>query len=271
MFCEIENLKLFYDIRGTGQPVLALHGFPTDHHMIATVLEPIFEQRPGYQRIYVDLPGMGQSTHNGIECSDDIVNLLGQFVDRVIPGQSFLVAGYSYGGLLSLGLLQQRTAQIDGALLICPVIVADDDQRALPSPMLLYQDPDLKIAPAERDMYVGTTTIITTELVNRIREAIFPGMQRADADFIQRLRANGYGLTLDFSQAQFPQPALIISGKQDAVVGYADAWSLHEQFPRGSFVTLDRAAHSLPMEQETLFTLLVNDWLDRVALEVPAR
>jgi pimeloyl-ACP methyl ester carboxylesterase len=118
----------------------------------------------------------------------------------------------------------------------------------------------------EREIFLATTTLITPSVVRRASESILPGMQSVDQAFTERLRANGYGVTLDFSQSIFLQPTLIIAGRQDAVVGYADVWKLHEQFPRASFVTLDRAAHSLPMEQEALYTLLVNDWLDRVAI-----
>ena len=53
-------------------------------------------------------------------------------------------------------------------------------------------------------------------------------------------------------------------GRQDATVGYRDAWELIENYPRGTFAILDRAGHNLQIEQEGLFNALVNEWLDRV-------
>ena len=59
-------------------------------------------------------------------------------------------------------------------------------------------------------------------------------------------------------------PALIVTGRQDAVVGYRDAWSIIENFPRATFAVLDRAGHTLEVDQQPLFRALVNEWLDRV-------
>ena len=60
------------------------------------------------------------------------------------------------------------------------------------------------------------------------------------------------------------KPTLILAGRQDAMVGYRDAWKILENYPRGTFAVLDRAGHNLQIEQETLFNALVNEWLDRV-------
>ena len=57
---------------------------------------------------------------------------------------------------------------------------------------------------------------------------------------------------------------MILVGRQDAAVGYRDAWEVLEDYPRGTFAVLDRAGHNLQIEQETLFNALVNEWLDRV-------
>ena len=56
-------------------------------------------------------------------------------------------------------------------------------------------------------------------------------------------------------------------GRQDSIVGYRDAWEIIENYPRGSFVVLDKAGHNLQIEQEDLFNNLVLEWLDRVENE----
>jgi pimeloyl-ACP methyl ester carboxylesterase len=56
----------------------------------------------------------------------------------------------------------------------------------------------------------------------------------------------------------------MLTGRQDSSVGYRDAWTILENYPRATFVVLDRAGHGLYIEQEGLFNALVNDWLDRV-------
>ena len=53
-------------------------------------------------------------------------------------------------------------------------------------------------------------------------------------------------------------------GRQDTVVGYADALRVMENFPRGTIAVLNRASHALEMEQPGLFGALMGEWLDRV-------
>jgi pimeloyl-ACP methyl ester carboxylesterase len=57
---------------------------------------------------------------------------------------------------------------------------------------------------------------------------------------------------------------LILTGRQDASVGYAGAWRLLEHYPRATFAVLDRAGHGLPHEQVELLGALLGEWLDRV-------
>ena len=57
----IDGAPIQFEIRGSGLPILMLHGFAVDRRSIIGCMEPIFAQRPGWQRIYLDLPGMGET------------------------------------------------------------------------------------------------------------------------------------------------------------------------------------------------------------------
>ncbi len=62
----------------------------------------------------------------------------------------------------------------------------------------------------------------------------------------------------------YRQPTLIVLCRQDSVVGYRDHWQLIENFQRASFAIHDKAGHNLQIEQDKLFTALVQEWLERV-------
>ena len=53
-------------------------------------------------------------------------------------------------------------------------------------------------------------------------------------------------------------------GRQDHVSGYREQWDVLENYPRATFVVLDRAGHRLQIEQPELFDALVDEWFDRV-------
>ena len=97
-------------------------------------------------------------------------------------------------------------------------------------------------------------------------DEVIQGLRLADGKFLTRLYNEGYAFTedLDSSPKVYSKPTLIALGRQDSSVGYRDAWSLIDLFPRGTFAVLDRAGHNLQIEQETLFNALVNEWLNRV-------
>ena len=88
---------------GTGRPVLILHGAGVDHLEAQVCFEPVFRDRTGLRRIYPDLPGMGRSTAEGLNGNDDVVRLLGAFVDDLAAGPVLLL-GHSYGAYLARGV-----------------------------------------------------------------------------------------------------------------------------------------------------------------------
>ena len=63
MYWCYEDLQMYYETVGEGVPVLMLHGYYVDHHIMTGCLEPVLEQAEcaGYKRIYLDLPGMGKT------------------------------------------------------------------------------------------------------------------------------------------------------------------------------------------------------------------
>ena len=72
---RINEAVVHLDQHGSGFPVIDLHGAGVDHREIEVALEAIVPSA-GYRRIYPDLPGMGHSTADGLNCNDDVVMLL---------------------------------------------------------------------------------------------------------------------------------------------------------------------------------------------------
>ena len=61
MEANIKNLSIHYETFGEGMPLLLLHGYTVDYRLMTGCMEPIFQNVGGYQRIYMDLPGMGMT------------------------------------------------------------------------------------------------------------------------------------------------------------------------------------------------------------------
>ena len=45
MFCKIRGTNIFYEIVGSGKPVLMVHGMGVDHRTLKGCMEPVFRSR----------------------------------------------------------------------------------------------------------------------------------------------------------------------------------------------------------------------------------
>ena len=87
----------------------SLHGWTMDRRVEMDTYERIFATRPRWRRIYPDLPGMGRSVAKaGLKNQDDMLAVLLQFIDRVLPSARFLLAGTSGGAYLARAVAARR-------------------------------------------------------------------------------------------------------------------------------------------------------------------
>jgi pimeloyl-ACP methyl ester carboxylesterase len=269
MFCDVDGVNIFYEAFGEGIPVLMLHGYGIDHSVMAGCMEPIFEKRPEYRRIYIDLPGMGRSkAPEWLGSSDQVLGIIILFCEKLMPGQNFIVAGESYGGYIARALVNKIPERIAGVLLICPVMVGERARRRLPERTVFVRDEKLleSIDPEDRRFFERMLILQDRRRWERFQQDILPGRRIEDTAFLERLKKHGYECSFDVDELPVPfgRPSLILAGRQDASVGYEDAVRLIDNFSRGTFAILDRAGHGLEVEQETVFNVLANEWLDRV-------
>ena len=110
MQIELPEGRIHAEVRGTGAPILILHGGGLDHRHMLDALEPVFENTSGWQRVYMDLPGHGQSTAgDSVSCQDDVLNMISAFVDAAFDGKKCALIGESRGMSLSCPSLLVRS------------------------------------------------------------------------------------------------------------------------------------------------------------------
>lgn len=270
MDCELKDIIVHYELFGEGRPIIMIHGWSVDHRHIMSDMEPLFRQRDGWKRIYFDLPGHGRTPgKDWITNQDKMLDVVLDFIDNVIPGQRFVLAGTSLGAYLARGVVHHRPESIDGLLQIVPVIV-QGAKRHLPSAVTLIADPALvsELEPAEAEFF-QISVVQSRKIVDYIRANFLSASEMGDQAFqakIQTEHPENYAFSFDVDALPkaCPAPTLIVMGRQDSMVGYRDAWEILENYPRGTFAILDRSGHFVPFEQEDLFHALVGEWLNRV-------
>jgi len=267
MECELGDITIHYQMVGSGRPLLFLHGGVGDHQPWLQAIEPLFEHREGWQRIYLDLPGHGQ-THapDWLATDDQVLEVLLKLIDRVIPGKRLVAAGFSWGGYLAQGILYQRFSDVDGLLLIAPGMHRNDEKN--PERTILGRDEALLADLSEllKGIATGVLVVQNQRTIDRLRtlSQSLQSVAQDDADFAARFQM-GFPFDIDKLPKPCDKPILFLLGRQDHIVGYRNAWQILENFPRATFAVLDQAGHAVAlMEQIQVSQCLISDWLDRV-------
>jgi len=275
MTAIIKDIPFNYEEYGIGKPVLCIHGYLVDHRMMKNCFEPVFKSLKGYRRIYIDLPGMGRTpAANYIKTAYDTLELLIKFINQIIPNENVLLAGESFGGHLSLGLINKIPDKIDGVFLLCPHIdsLIYKKESTLPKKRSLFvsdilqrrkNDPDIK-------KLLDTAVIATPKILRDYKTSILKGIKVCDKRFLFKHFSGDFSLKLkeDLKGVKFDKPMCILTGRQDHIVGFNDAYELLNLFPRASYSVIDYAGHNLQIENVKIFSVFVRDWIKRIEMEM---
>ncbi len=246
--------SLCVDVVGEGRPIVILHGWLLSGRVEQADLEPVFAKASGWRRWYVDLPSSGGSMAlTGEPSADHILEIVDGMLGRRLGDEPYAVAGMSAGANLARALAHHHPDSVKGLLMRVPMLIAGDDERQLPRTL----------------GSAGLSPETLAEADEKERVLWEPERARAADPVLMDIRddPDRYGLR-DPTAGGSPYlgPTLLIAGRQDATVGYADAVAALELYPHGTLAVLDQADHRLPTSaQRAVFESLVSEWLARVA------
>lgn len=296
------GVEFAFEAVGEGVPLVAIHGFSPDRRLMIGCLEPCFDDdgrvrippsagaaRPegglsvrSYQRLYPDLPFMGESSDPAsIRDSDGMLAAVKAFIEAMVPEGPFLLAGESYGGYLTRGLARLFRERVAGMLLIAPLVIARAADRTRPELRALQIQAGYAEGEPEdwRADFEAVAVVRDRYCYQRTAAEIIPGLRAARSKSLDPIQQGGYRFSFDDLGALrpdggeplgrepfdpiFDRPALFVLGRQDASTGWRDALRLADRFSHASYAVLDVAGHNVQIEQAGLFGALVAEWLGR--------
>jgi pimeloyl-ACP methyl ester carboxylesterase len=192
--------------------------------------------------------------------------VLGEIRARV-GDEPFAVLGASFGGMIARYVAHELRPQVLGLATLAGVFIAPHAERTVPPRTVLRQDPQIEQLLGEAlDQYREDAVVESADDARAFLRYVRPGLAGADQTALERIAKN-YSLDHEPEDAHpepFTAPTLHITGRQDDVVGYADAWSRIGHYPRASFAALDAAGHNILFEQRELCSTLLTEWLQRI-------
>ena len=260
-----QNTELYYNIYSGNIPILFIHGWRIDHHYLEGCMEPVLEKFPEkFERIYIDLPGMGQSVEGNVKNTDDILELLLSFIKDKLGSRPFLLMGNSYGGTICRAITLELKTQVMGMILLCPGTGCD--HAILPDKKIFREDKEFlnKLSKSERECFCLMNVNLTKSAWQQYERDVYPAiLHNQNNYFLNHVLCGSMSKNLvkDNDQTIFNNPVLIITGKQDSMVGFEEQFRWIKQYPAATYLALEGAGHNLCIDQPALFSEIIANFL----------
>lgn len=115
MFVKIDDLNIYYEIEGDGNPILLFHGWGGNSYSLYPIGSLL---KDSYKVIYLDFPGFGKSdipkkSLNG----EDYKNIILKLID-FLKLKEYSIIGHSFGGRVGIRIAVERKNDLKGLILI---------------------------------------------------------------------------------------------------------------------------------------------------------
>ncbi|MGP7814163.1 alpha/beta fold hydrolase [Glutamicibacter soli] len=249
--------------KGQGIPLVLIHGHGVDHRILLA-LDEVLAATGVFQRIYVDLPGMGGTAAlDGAGGLPEIADWLEQLIRRQCGERPFAMIGNSLGSLLAQEMADRFGPQVVGMAMLAPLVYPAHSQRTVPPREILLQDPELLagLPTQDADHYQQMSVLQTVENFQRFRTHALPGIRAVNLRSLAKLSKRYFLDELPVERtSQLACPVLMLCGMQDHVTGFADPGRLAARYPSAEIVVVPAAGHNVHLDQPDIAAEEITAW-----------
>lgn len=219
-----DGLRLAYDERGSGTPVVFVHGLGLDRRRWDAVVDAVVGR--GFRAITYDLRGFGESEEPaGPFGMDDLVADLERVADE-LAGRSFHLVGHSLGGMISLAFAVRHPDRL-------------------------------------RSLTLASTTAHNGRRASRLARQMAYELRDEDPVRAWAWRAcEGFSVLEELDRIRCP--ALVLHGTEDPLMPFAFGEWLDEGLPDSRLTALEGAGHSVQVERAEVFSSELTEHLRSV-------
>jgi pimeloyl-ACP methyl ester carboxylesterase len=257
-----DDAEIFYEVRGSGPPVVLLHPFPCHHgfwHPIAAALDS------RYRLILPDLRGHGNSEVGEgpafmAKHANDVVRVL----DTEGVGKAAFI-GCSIGGYILFEFWRRFRARVS-SLALCDTRPQADAAEARANRLksaasVLEQETEPLLETMIPKLMGRTTLAARPDLVDRAR-AMMRKMSAEDISLVLRGMAERSDSIADLKTINVP--TLIVIGEEDVLSTAADGELMRQNIADTQLKIIPKAGHYAPWEQPEAVGKVLRQFLESV-------
>ena len=277
---RIDDTSLFVVERGTGYPVIVLHGGPgLDHHEFADYLDPLTD---AFRLLLVDQRANGrserapESTWTLERMAQDVIMLA-----RALHLERYAVLGHSYGAFVAL----QNAVDYPG---MAAQTIVSGGVPSMKYLEVVERNLDAFEPDELRDQVIASwarePTVATQEGFAELMAEQFP-FHFADpldpriADYLDRTKdtvyspdvlrlfsANGYGgIEVEDRLGEVSSPLLVMTGRHDRTCTVEAAEAIAARAPNAELRIFEASGHMTFVEEPDVYIATVRSFLTRTA------
>lgn len=263
MRVQLPEIVVAYDQRGSGPPLLLLHGYTLSRRLWQPQLELLADAA---QVIAPDLRGFGETDapagpYTIDQYADDAAGLL----HSLGISQPVVVAGLSMGGYVALAFWRRHAARVAGLILAATRAGADSPAGR--------QARDQAAALAQDSQGGGSAAIIDGILPKMLAPRAYQGDPALVAmargimtgapvtGIVAALMAMRDRPDATETLSAITRPVLVIHGLDDQLIPPAEAEAMHQRLPNARLALVPNAGHLVNLEQPLTFNAEVRNFL----------
>jgi 3-oxoadipate enol-lactonase len=248
--------------RGSGPPLLLVHGYPLDHSMWQGQIEAFADR---CRVIAPDLRGFGESdatpgTVTMAQMADDVAGLL----DALSVKEPITFCGLSMGGYVAWQFALRHRSRLARLIQCDTRAIADSpdaaEGRRKMADRVLAEGPHVAADALIPKLFAPATFQQQPQIVEATRQVI---LQTRPDGIAAALRGMAERPDVTARLGEFDVPALLIGGQHDAISPADEMRQIAAKMPDARFVEIANAGHMAPLEQPAAVNAAMREYLSR--------
>ena len=249
-YIELNGQKLHYEVTGTGNPLILMHGWGCDLSIVKSIAETASETHTVYN---IDMPGFGKSPEpDEVWGVGDYTDLMEKFIAAEQIERPIL-AGHSFGGRVAI-CLASRNDKYDALVLIDAAGIKPHRSMGY-----YYRVYTFKFCKALLKLLLGKEK--AEKKIDAMRA------KRGSSDYSQStptmraILSKVVNEDLTKKLCLIKSPALLIWGENDTATPMADARKMEHLIPDAGLVSFPGCGHYSFLDNPLQFRAVLSSFL----------